>query len=298
MTPKCLANIIQSNSFPFRRQILLSLALSVGLCTPVQANNQLTLIDAHSHYSKADTEAFTPQQIVQILDDNAVEKILITGTPNKGTDQLYNYAPERVIPFLSVYRSKADKANWMHREETVAEAKKALQSGIYKGIGELHIFAKDRKSPVLKGLVELARTHQLPMLIHADAEIIDEVFAINPNAKVLWAHLGTRPEIELLQAMLDKYPNRLFIDTSVRDKKFLGNLQTNGPTPNSLRPEWREFLIKNQDRMLAAVDTFSVNRWKTYDLVINDIQTWLADLPPEVAQKIAYQNARTFFLIK
>lgn len=278
----------------YRIRILLT-ALFVSLSNQAVADNKLPLIDAHSHYSKADTENFSPKEIIEILDANQVKKILITGTPNSGTDQLYNFAPERIIPFLNVYRTKADKANWMHRNETVVEAKQALQSGIYQGIGELHIFAKDKMSPVLQGLVELAQQHRLPILIHGDAEVIEEVFRINRNAKILWAHLGTRPQIELLQAMLDKYPNNLFIDTSVRDKKFLGNLQTNGPTPNKLRPQWHDFLVKNQDRVLVAVDTFSVNRWKTYQKVVTDIQTWLADLPPEVANKIAFRNAEHFF---
>ncbi|CAN8139418.1 Amidohydrolase [uncultured Thiomicrorhabdus sp.] len=272
--------------------------LTTGFISGATAAAPLPLIDAHSHYSYADTEAFNPQQIIDILNQNSVAKILITGTPNRGTNQLYQHAPNRIIPFLSVYRTKADKANWMHRLETIQEAKQALKNGIYQGIGELHIFARDQESPVLKELVILAKQHQLPMLIHADAEIIDKVFEIDPNAKILWAHLGTRPETELLQNMLDKYPEQLFIDTSVRDKRFLGSLQTNGPTTNTLQPEWHDFLIKNQDRMLAAVDTFSVNRWRTYHKVVKDIRAWLGALPPEVAEKIAYKNAERFFAIQ
>lgn len=245
------------------------------------------LWDAHSHYAKADTEALSPEEVVLILNRNSVEKILITSTPNQGTLELYDYAPSRVIPFLSVYRTKADKRDWMHRKAVVSEARTALKSGRFQGIGELHIFAKDRKSPVFKDLVLLAKAHQLPMLIHGDAEVIDEIFLIDPEARILWAHLGTQPEIPLLKKMLDKHSQGLFIDTSVRDKQLL--------EPGYLDPDWRQFFIDYQDRFLAAIDTFSVNRWQKYDLVVKDIQRWLGDLPPAVAQKIARENARRFF---
>lgn len=258
-----------------------------GMSVNLPAGEVYPLIDAHSHYAKADFDTFSPEEIIQILDKNSIQKILITGTPNAGTLALYNFAPKRVIPFLSVYQTKADKRDWMHQSGVIDAARQNLKQGIFQGIGELHIFAKDRKSPVLRGLVELASEKKLPMLIHADAEVIDEVFAIDPNAKVLWAHLGTRPDVGLLDSMLKKYPTGLFIDTSVRDKQLLEG--------GALAEEWKALFIENQDRFLVAIDTFSVNRWQTYEFVVKDIQTWLGDLPPDVARKLAYQNAQTFF---
>ncbi|WP_130537202.1 amidohydrolase family protein [Thiomicrorhabdus indica] len=246
--------------------------------------------DAHSHYAKADTEAVSHDEVIQILDRNNVQKILITSTPNSGTLKLAKFAPNRIIPFLSVYRTKADKRDWMHRIEVLDEAKKAIATGRYVGIGELHIFAKDKKSPVLKGLVELAKEHQMPMLIHGDAEIIDEIFSIDPKARILWAHLGTQPKISLLKTMLDKYPDNLWIDTSVRDKQLLAT--------GRLDSQWREFFMDYETRFLVAIDTFSVNRWKTYDSVVKDIHHWLGDLPAGVAQKLAHENAKTFFALE
>lgn len=246
--------------------------------------------DAHSHYAKADTQAISPQEVVATLDRNNVQKILITSTPNSGTLTLAEFAPDRIIPFLSVYRTKADKRDWMHRIEVVEEAKRAISTGRYIGIGELHIFAKNKKSPVLKGLVELAKQHQMPMLIHGDAEVIDEIFQIDPKARILWAHLGTKPEIPLLKSMLDKYPDNLWIDTSVRDKQLLST--------GRLGLQWGEFFIAYSTRFMVAVDTFSVNRWQTYDSVVEDIHLWLKDLPAGVAKKLAHENAQTFFALE
>lgn len=264
---------------------ILALSLLAGI-TPV-ASAERVIWDAHSHYAHADTLAISPQEVVTILDRNRVEKILITSTPNSGTLKLAQFAPKRIIPFLSVYDTKADKRDWMHQADVVEKARKALQSHPFVGIGELHIFAKDKKSPVLKGLVELAAKKQLPMLIHGDAQVIDEIFSIDPNARILWAHLGTKPEIELLKSMLDKYPQNLWIDTSVRDKQLLAS--------GRLGLDWQQFFTDYPDRFLVAIDTFSVNRWQTYDRVVEDIHRWLKDLPKDVAQKLAKDNAQTFF---
>lgn len=271
------------------------------LILPVQAANgerasrePLPLFDAHLHYGGEDAKAFTPAQIIGIFDRNRVTYALISSTPNDGTEALYRHAPERIIPFLGVYETLKDKRDWMWDESVLPKVEQALKKGIYRGLGEFHIFAKDRKSPVLKGLVLLAQEHGLMLQAHGDAEIIDEIFAIAPNVTVLWAHMGIRPEPDFLRSVLARHPQNLYIDTSVRDTLLLG---TDGFSQHrGLTEEWRQLFIDHQDRFLAAVDTFSVNRWKTFDAVVADIQSWLAQLPEPVARKIAYENAHRLFM--
>ena len=247
------------------------------------ANASKELFDSHSHFSAEDAVNFTPQEVMQIFDRNKVKYALISSTPNDGTEQLYQHAPDRIIPFLGLYQTFKDKNDWMHNAEVVFEVEEALKKGFYRGIGELHIFAKDRKSPVLKELVLIAKDRDLMLQVHGDPEIIDEIFLIAPDVTVLWAHLGTKPHPWILREALDKYSQNLYIDTSVRDKQLL--------RVGNLTPLWKKLFVDYQDNFMVAIDTFSVNRWKTYDAVVKDIHDWLDDLPPEVAQKIAYGNA-------
>jgi len=270
------------------RFVLLFVLLFHGLNQPVLAQ-QRALFDSHSHYSAADSKNFTPQQIVSILDQNNIANILISGTPTSGTEALYSYAPERVIPFLSVYRNRFDKQFWMWDEGVIERVTESLKTGIYRGIGELHIFAKDKHSPVLKKLVHIAQTKNLVLMIHGDADVLDVVFGIAPNVDVIWAHLGTRPFPDFIRSVLKKYPNHLYIDTSVRDKQLLETQRVGN--------DWRALFTDYQDRFLVAIDTFSVNRWNTYGLVVTDINRWLNDLPPEVAEKLAYRNANKLLLV-
>lgn len=244
---------------------------------------QQVLFDSHLHYGGEDAKHYSPKQIIEIFDRNKIEYALVSSTPNDGTEALYNYAPKRIIPFLGLYRTLADKRDWMWDKSVIPRVETALGSGIYRGLGELHIFAKDRKSPVLKRIVQIAVERNLMLQVHGDAEILDEIFLLAPNITVLWAHLGTRPEPSFLRAVLEKHPQHLFIDTSVRDKQLLNT--------GGLTPEWRSLFIDYQDRFMVAVDTFSVNRWNTFDLVVKDIRTWLGDLPAEVSRKLAFENA-------
>jgi len=252
-----------------------------------QASAQQVLFDSHLHYGGEDVKHYSPKQVIEIFDRNQIEYALVSSTPNDGTEQLYQYAPKRIIPFLGLYRTLGDKRDWMWDESVIPRLVKALESGIYRGIGEFHIFAKDRKSPVLKRVVQIAVERNLMLQVHGDADILDEIFEQAPNVTILWAHMGTNPNPDFLRSVLKRHSTNLYIDTSVRDKQLL---QT-----GKLTPAWRKLFIDYQDNFTVAVDTFSVNRWNTFDLVVKDIHTWLSDLPPEVSKKLAYDNAYQLF---
>lgn len=260
---------------------MIGLLFLLGFVGMAHANQPL--FDSHLHYGGEDVKAYSPEQVIEIFDRNRVEYALVSSTPNDGTEALFEYAPKRIIPFLGLYRTLSDKRDWMWDESVIPRLEKALEGGIYRGIGEFHIFAKDRKSPVLKRIVEIAVERNLMLQVHGDAEILDEIFEQAPNITILWAHLGTTPEPGFLREVLNRHPSNLYIDTSVRDKQLLAT--------ETLSPDWQALFIDFQDRFMIAVDTFSVNRWDTFDSVVADIHDWLNDLPPEVSKKLAYDNA-------
>lgn len=259
--------------------LIITLALSRGLAAQ-------PLFDTHLHYSADDAAAFTPAQILATLDRNDIAHAVVTGTPAAHTEALFRYAPARIVPFLGVYRSDADKIRWPHDAELPARVEQALTDGIWRGIGELHIFAADRDSAVFRRLVELAAARDLPLLMHADPEVIDTLFAIAPQATVLWAHAGTEPRPALLADYLARYP-RLYVDLSVRDERIAPD--------GKLAGDWRALFLAHPDRFLVGVDTFSVNRWRTFDALAARIRAWLAQLPPEIAEKLARGNATALF---
>ncbi len=247
------------------------------------------LFDAHLHYNAEQRVAIEPETVLETLETSGIEHAVVTSRPPENAMLLAELAPDRIVPFLGVYRARADKENWMHREDLPARVETWLDEGDYRGIGELHIFGEDRDSPVLERLVEIAAERDLVLMIHGDLAIIDRIFEIEPGAEVLWAHLGETPDPTILRAALARHPEGLFIDTSVRDERFLDD-------DGQLLAEWRALFVDHPNRFVVGVDTYSLARWRRFDEAADTIRQWLDQLPPSVARRIARENARELLL--
>lgn len=254
----------------------------------VFAADRLPMIDAHSHYTAKDAAALEPAEIVARLDAAGVSRVAISGTPWAHARRLHEFAPQRVIPLLGVYASQSDKAQWMHDEDLPARIAAHVAEGEWAGIGELHLFARDAVSPVFAELVRLADEHDLMLLIHGDVAVVERAFEIAPDIRVLWAHLGTVPEPDIVAQMLERNSDRtLWVDTSVRDERIAPN--------GRLLPAWQALFEAHPERFVVAVDTFSTNRWHQYDEVATDIRHWLTALSPALQERLLWRNAEALF---
>lgn len=245
------------------------------------------MIDAHAHYSAADAAVLPPAAVLARLDAAGVRRLATTGSPPALAQALYRHAPDRVIPLLGVYQSDRNKTSWVHDPGLPAQLAAQLDAGVWAGIGELHLFAADADQPVFRHLVQLAAARQLVLMIHGDAEVIERAFAIAPAVRVLWAHLGTEPEPEALAAMLARHPETLWIDTSVRDARIA--------PAGILLPGWRALFERFPERFVAAVDTFSTNRWHHYEAVVAQIRAWAEPLPQPLRNNLLHDNAARLF---
>ena len=271
------------------RTCVLAIALLAGSAGVTAAPPEPPLFDAHLHYTGVDAAALPPEEIIAILDRSGITRAVISGMPTSAVERLHATAPERIIPFLNAYNAPGAKRDWMHDATLPARVAALLDAagGVYRGIGELHIFADDAQSPVLLALADLAAERELMLQIHGDAAVIDAVFARQPGLTVLWAHLGTKPRPDAIAPVLARHPN-LYADTSVRDGRFVDE-------QGQLRGEWRAFFAAHADRVLVGVDTFWTRRWKRFDEVAADIRGWLGQLSPAVADKLAHGNAARLF---
>jgi len=276
-------------------KIHLTFFLIGALCVPflswaeqIESKSPRPIFDSHSHYSSEDRQAFSSKEIEALFKKNHIIGAAITSSPTSNTEKLVTQQQTPIAPFLGLYRTRLDKTYWMHSPSILNRLEKKLDAFPYVGIGELHIFKKDVYSTVLARVIDIAEQRHLILMIHGDAEIIDKVFQLAPNLKVIWAHLGTHPCIGLLSYMLNKYPQNLYIDTSVRDSLLLDDNQW-------LKPEWEAFFTQHQNRVLVAVDTYSKQRWQGLDQAVARIRLWLNQLPNDVADKLAYQNAHQLF---
>lgn len=231
---------------------------------------------------------------------NGVKAIVANSRPNDGTKSLAAMPETRkagvtVVPFIRLYRNRADYDNWF-RDESIYEMVEAEfargvtgdQAGPYKGIGEFHLYdSANASGPVAKKLIQFAAKNKLAVLSHVDDTAIDLLMAHAPDARLIWAHTGIGgAPVARVDALLGKYP-QLMGELSYRP-----GLTCEG---GKLCAEWRTLLLKYPGRFMIGSDTWVNQRWLYYDELMKGYRTWLGDLPADVARKIAWSNAAGIF---
>jgi len=254
--------------------------LAVSAAPRPASTADLPIFDAHIHYSAPDWTVHSSDEVVKILDRAGVKRALVSSTPDEGTLKLYARDPGRIVPELRPYRTRADMATWARDPAVLAYVEERLERGIYKGIGEFHLSAEDAQSPVMRRLVELAAERQLILHSHSDAAAVQGLFATDPRVRVLWAHAGMTSGPEEIAPMLDRYPN-LSVELAIRTDMAPGG---------TLGPDWKALFLRYPDRFSVGTDTWTTSRWSQLPAYLAGVRAWLAQLPPDVAEKIAFKN--------
>lgn len=265
----------------------LSFALAWRLGPGAPAQEPLPLFDAHLHYSRPAWDAFPPRLVLSILAAAGVKRALVSSTPDDGTLRLYQADPGRVVPILRPYRDGSDAAGWSRSEEVLAYVSERIKRGVYKGIGEFHLWnEEDAGSPQIKRLARLAVERGAVLHVHSGAAPVRALFAHAPEVKILWAHAGMSEPPEAVRELLDKHPS-LWTEISFR----AGDIAPGG----KLDPAWRALFMRHQDRFLFGTDTYTAERWSRYKELVAEHRAWLQQLPREAAERIAYRNAVRLF---
>jgi hypothetical protein len=239
----------------------------------------LPIVDAHVHYSHDAWAVVPPGEAVALLRKAGVKRALVSSSNDEGTQKLLAAAPDIIIPELRPYRTRGDLATWARDEAIVAYVEERLRQHRYVAIGEFHLYGADADLPVPRRIVELARQYGLMLHAHSDAEAVERLFRLDPGARILWAHAGfERPE--RVREMLRKHRN-LWADLAFRTDHAPGG---------KLAPEWREAFLEFPDRFMVGTDTFVPERWHFVPEHAAWSRGWLAELPPEVAERIAWRN--------
>lgn len=270
------------------------------------------LFDAHMHYN---TEAWNgsvgphpPSDVLGRFASSGVRAVLANSRPNDGTrllaaahaqgaDPALRRAAQAVsvVPFVRLYRNRADYDNW-YRDESIytmvqAELARGTESGPYRGIGEFHLYdSANANGPVAVKLIRLAVQHDLAVLAHVDDAVIDLLMAHVPAGKqlrLIWAHTGIGgAPVARVEALLQRYPH-LMGELSYRPGLTCDD--------GVLCAEWRALLLRYPERFLIGSDTWINQRWSNYEALMRGYRTWLGDLLPVVAQRIAWGNGAALF---
>lgn len=266
------------------------LVLAVALLAAAPARGQEPpIFDAHLHYNEEAYAAFPPERALELFRRNGVRGVLANSRPNAGTRRLIEAAPPElwIVPFIRPYAVRADRATWPREPKTLALIEAELAKGGYRGIGEFHIDrSEDAGGDVARRIVALAVERGLWLHAHVDEVGLEKLFGHDPRARVIWAHTGFATPTAEVERLLAAHPG------------LMGELSYRGGLTRAdgkLTPEWRALLTDRADRFLLGSDTWINERWESYGQTIAAYRAWLAQLPREAAERIAWGNAERLF---
>ena len=263
------------------------LFIVVFITTTVHAYN---LHDAHLHYNQSIWKRLPPGQVIHYLTENDIQRAIFSSTPEKGTEMLYEIAPDRIIPFIRPYRSYSDVLSWHHNPEIVDYIREQAGKGIYQGFGEFHMWIEHLDgNSVLPEIMQIAAEQDLVLSAHTDIETIEALIRMQPAVKVIWAHCGFSAPAEAVQQLIEKY-STAYCEMSLYEKLV--------DEDDNLTPEWKQLMEKYPDRFMVGIDTYKDARWGEVAEHADFIQEWLGQLKPEAAVLIANGNVSRLFPVR
>jgi len=269
-----------------RMRLLTALFAACLLLSPpaLLRAEELELFDAHIHYSHDAWKGLPPQEAVALMRRAGIKRALVSSADDDGTLLLLKEAPDLIVPELSPYRKRGEFDRWMRDPGNLAYLEARISKVPYVSIGEFHVYGRDAELPIVRRVVELARAHRLMLHAHADAEAIERIFKLDPGSRILWAHAG----FERLERVLDllRKHKTLWCDLAVRGDPGQGG---------RVSSDWRAAFEEFPDRFMLGTDTYSPERWHYVAPHAQWARSWLADLPGDLARRIAFANADALF---
>lgn len=276
--------------------LALVLAAAAAHATPPAYDGPL--FDAHLHYNDDAQQPHPLADVLARMQRSGVRAIVANSRPNDGTRALATARDETrtagitVVPFIRLYRNRADYTGWFSDESIYRmvqdELARGTPAGPYRGIGEFHLYdSANADGPVAQRLMRLAEENDLVVLAHVDDIAIDKLYAHAPKARLIWAHTGIGgAPVERVRELFERHPG-LVGELSYRP----GLTQEDG----QLSPAWRELLLRHPSRFVIGSDTWVNQRWQYYEELMRGYRVWLGGLPVDVARRIAWENGAQLF---
>jgi len=256
------------------------------------------LFDTHLHYNDEAAARFPIDDVLGRMQKSGVRAVVANSRPNDGTRALAaagdatRRAGVTVVPFVRLYRNRADYSGW-HADPSIVEMvlrelAAGTAAGPYRGLGEFHLYdSANADGATARRLMQLAEERGLVVLAHVDDVAIEKLFAHAPKARLIWAHSGIGGvPIERVRALLQRH-STLLGELSYRPGLTAGN--------GGLSPAWRALLTDMPERFLVGSDTWINARWDDYEGLMAQARRWLGDLPPAVARRVAWDNGAALF---
>ena len=268
-----------------RALVFLSLPTALVLLLFYKPSYSPPVFDAQVHYNENSWQRVSIDAVLNTAEELNVPWLLVGSTPNEGTWKLHRRDPERVIPMLVPGFTREDRKTWFKDPAIQAYIEEEIRKRPYRGIGEFFLYDGQVDTPVVRRMVSLAMERNLVLHARSDPVALSQLFELGPGVRILWAHAGVFTQPETINKMLNRYRN-LWLEISHR-----GDVAPYG----KLSPRWRELMLRHPDRFILGSGTYSAEYWYQFRTYLSQYRGWLKELPPDVAEKIAFRNGLTLF---
>lgn len=265
--------------------VMAVVVLVLSLFTSALSQPLLPIADAHVHYSHDSVDMTPPERVIELMYEAGLKFALVSSSDDRGTQLLSDLAPDLIIPGLRPYRQRGELNTWFKDPGALAYVEKLLATNRYASIGEFHLYGESADLEIPRRIVELAAEYNLVLHAHSDADAVERLLAQNSAVKVLWAHSGFDSPDEIA-SMLSKH-DRLWADLAFRSEVGSGG---------QLSEDWVKLFTDHPDRMMLGTDTYTPERIYFMPEHANNARVWLAGLPADLAEKVAWKNAHDLLM--
>jgi hypothetical protein len=280
-----------------------SVAFALLCLAPLSASAQQQLrgySDAHVHLND-------PVTWVRIMDELGITRsVALRGrdADNAALHAAGQRWPGRILPFVSVSPEHRDhRAAWVADDERLVPfVDSLLARGGYYGIGEISVshfpatgFPEadfDPNGRTMRSLVELARKHSVPILIHCEITRLREFEALLKDFRdvtVVWAH-GGYTQLFLARRLLEQHPNLIYeLSARTCSRHPRSPDYTIFRNDTSVWPEWLKLIESMPTRFLVGTDASGRSEGAN---VANArrVQLVLDQLSPATRNQVAREN--------
>lgn len=243
------------------------------------------IFDAQVHYNQNSWNAVSEQAVLNTAEELNIPWLLVASTPNEGTWKLYSKDPDRIIPMLVPGFTRDDRNTWFNDPKIQTYIDREINKRPYRGIGEFFLFDGQLDTPVVRHVVALAMERDLVLHARSDPNAIRQLFKLGPSLRILWAHAGMYTRPEAIDSLLYLYPN-LWVELSHR---------VDVAPKGKLDPAWHKLMLRYPDRFLLGSGTYTSQYWYRFREYHGRYRGWLKQLPPTVAEQVAFRNGLRLF---
>ncbi len=282
-----------------------------------------TRIDTHGHT----VTGLTPERVITLMDHAGISHMLLMARGRRNdalTTEIYRHNPQRILPFVS-----SMYPGWHRQDKRVlGRAERLLNSGIFKGVGEvmLRYYGIPSKnepeinvpadSAFIKRLADIIVDHNAVMLVHMEPEpeavrSLENLLDYKKDLKLIWAHCGTVARTQQwtlghadIGQLMDRHPNLYTDIAGVQPMSLAPSAGLRRPQitddEGNLFPEFRQLLEKHSDRVLFGLDTPWLQCWD--EVPFKQWVQWADKVVAQLddsgaAERIMHKNAEKLFNI-